>query len=1572
MHSKDYRRVILIAGCALIVLGAVLSIFATLPRPEKAKATANTYYVSNVANNGYAIGSDSNNGTSKSTPFLTINKALTTINTAGAAGSTVNINPSGTAYAENTSSQNFGLRTDTVTLTNVTVQTDQTLLGSSCDQSALNATQNLCKAVVQGGGSSDRVLNTGASNGLAFNDIIFDAQNKAANVSPHVETSLTFTRCNFRNTAGPGFNSPSANTSGAPGAVTFDQVNFESTATTGITITNPSYISYTVSGSTFSSSSRGIRIGTTSGTNISLHITNSGATRSTFNGAIGIEGVGSGFGGSYTTIEIDHTDFTTQGFTWTPNVSPVTTITNFLVHDNTYSGTQTTPLVKFYYGTSTNLQIYNNTSSTTNGGLADIRSENVTNAKIHDNTASTTSSSGTPNDLIILASGSGAEIYNNTLTTSISSNGHAVMMGSDGYQTSNILNSSGTTTHSFGDSSSNTYIDQKVTFNSGLTARTKVAGFDIDLAKVGSPTGTVTAKLYSDSAGSPGTLLDTATYSLTVSNLSTSMQTVRFYFGNHPQLTISTVYHFVFQISGGTTNGSNYVTVSMNTASNYSGGNLLTSSNGSSWTSESTNSSIFTIRMGNFLMVEPKFYNNTVSTLAGTESPHMVMFGNTTGGIAYNNKILMGGIGILFKEVEPSTNNIAYNNVIFTDVGTQQGLRSKGSNGTQFIHNTVIVRNASAAPMHIDHDFDTGVLNTVVSQNIVVKNNIFYRTASSISYYVYVTESVNVNTTIDYNVVYNGSNTTINNISSTWAAWQAAGYDVHGVNADPLLAHVPTSWSDYNSNSCGTTPTNCYALTSTSPAIDAAVDMNITTGLAGKQRYDMPGVTNTGSVGSYSNNYDDIGAYEYVTPPTPTLTSSTHPSQSSWYTSATPTIIVSPTTTTTTYRYTVDQTASPTLSSVLAGIANSSGTFTIGAGTITGDGVWYVHVAGKNLDGDSSSTYNSYTINYDVTSPASFSPSASASYTNATTVSVTFSTTDATSGIASYSIKLDSGSYIDTVTSPYALDVSSAADGTHTVTVKAIDSAGNNQTSSSTTINLDRTAPVDFTPVPSPTSWTSGNVTLTFSTTDATSGIASYKYKVDSGSYSSAITSPYVLSTTDLDDGTHSVTLAAVDVAGNTREHATTIYLDRTSPLAFSLTVSPTSWSNAKTATLTFSTTDPSSGVANYTLSLDTSAYGSSITSPYELDTSTLADGVHTLSVKATDNVGNYIEEASTLSIDRTIPTASLSLSPSSPDGQNGYYKTVPTLTLAADDTGGSGNPSLTYHWDSGTDTTYSDTLTAPEGNHTVSYYATDGAGNSSGIGAKEIKLDSHAPSVSSLSTATATTSATLSWETDEETSSQIAYGKTSTYSASSVESDTTTRVTHHSVSLLGLSPCTTYHFRAQSTDQAGNQGISNDTTFKTTGCSTATATTTTTPTPQVATDTPETTPLASPEPGPRTIALFKIRLLNSARKPLSHVKVILHSTPQETITDTQGFATFTNVEQGKHQLEIAYGKQIVTQEIDLANANQTTSANPVELTIEIKAPDMRPYYIVVALIGMLILAALVALLFKRRQQTIG
>ena len=72
---------------------------------------------------------------------------------------------------------------------------------------------------------------------------------------------------------------------------------------------------------------------------------------------------------------------------------------------------------------------------------------------------------------------------------------------------------------------------------------------------------------------------------------------------------------------------------------------------------------------------------------------------------------------------------------------------------------------------------------------------------------------------------------------------------------------------------------------------------------------------------------------------------------------------------------------------------------------------------------------------------------------------------------------------------------------------------------------------------------------------------------------------------------------------------------------------------------------------------------------------------------------------------------------------------------------------------------------------------------------------------------------ATILWHTDEKTRSIVQYGTTPAYGS---EAEVSTLLFEHTVTLGGLTPSTTYHFRAHGTDDAGNETVSDDAVFTT------------------------------------------------------------------------------------------------------------------------------------------------------------
>ena len=129
--------------------------------------------------------------------------------------------------------------------------------------------------------------------------------------------------------------------------------------------------------------------------------------------------------------------------------------------------------------------------------------------------------------------------------------------------------------------------------------------------------------------------------------------------------------------------------------------------------------------------------------------------------------------------------------------------------------------------------------------------------------------------------------------------------------------------------------------------------------------------------------------------------------------------------------------------------------------------------------------------------------------------------------------------------------------------------------------------------------------------------------------------------------------------------------------------------------------------------------------------------------------------------------------------------------------------------------TTYTLATALSNGSHTFEVKAVDNAGNVSTAKSITFKIDTTPPTISSISVCGITTSsATVTWTTNESATSQVEYGLTASYGSSSVLNSSL--VTTHTVSLTGLTAETTYHYRVKSKDACGSEASSDDNTFST------------------------------------------------------------------------------------------------------------------------------------------------------------
>jgi len=276
--------------------------------------------------------------------------------------------------------------------------------------------------------------------------------------------------------------------------------------------------------------------------------------------------------------------------------------------------------------------------------------------------------------------------------------------------------------------------------------------------------------------------------------------------------------------------------------------------------------------------------------------------------------------------------------------------------------------------------------------------------------------------------------------------------------------------------------------------------------------------------------------------------------------------------------------------------------------------------------------------------------------------------------------------------------------------------------------------------------------------------------------------------------------------------------------------------------TLTFSTTDPESESLSYEVSLDTSSTFASTS----LQTFAQSSAQFGWSGQNTENNTLYTSgTTATLSIAQPLTPGTWywrvrAIDPNGANIQSSYSTTrsfvVPNaLTLSPITTTSTGFTDVQLAWttsqaatatveygvttsygnsvsSSTSATSFASTLTSLSANTTyhVRVQATDSYGQTAY--SPDMTVTTNATGISGQAVAVSTTTATITWTTNESASGIINYGKTSAYGSTSTESGATTT---HSVTLSGLTPSTTYHYQLQST--GSTTSTTSNTTFTTT-----------------------------------------------------------------------------------------------------------------------------------------------------------
>ena len=218
-------------------------------------------------------------------------------------------------------------------------------------------------------------------------------------------------------------------------------------------------------------------------------------------------------------------------------------------------------------------------------------------------------------------------------------------------------------------------------------------------------------------------------------------------------------------------------------------------------------------------------------------------------------------------------------------------------------------------------------------------------------------------------------------------------------------------------------------------------------------------------------------------------------------------------------------------------------------------------------------------------------------------------------------IECSTGGAFVACTSP--LTTATLADGSHTFTVRAFDTAGN-MGSASQTFVVDTTGPtVTITSKPAnPTNNKTGTFTFTVSE-------GSPQCKLDGGAFAPCVSG---VAYPNLVDGSHTFTVQSMDALGNIGSATYTWTIDATGPTV-TITSGPPNPTNMQTPAIGFTVTG---GAVSITCKTD--ALPATTCMPPTYTTPALADGSHTVLITALDALGNPGTASVTFVVDTTGP----------------------------------------------------------------------------------------------------------------------------------------------------------------------------------------------------------------------------------------------------------------------------------------------------------------------------------------------
>jgi len=419
-----------------------------------------------------------------------------------------------------------------------------------------------------------------------------------------------------------------------------------------------------------------------------------------------------------------------------------------------------------------------------------------------------------------------------------------------------------------------------------------------------------------------------------------------------------------------------------------------------------------------------------------------------------------------------------------------------------------------------------------------------------------------------------------------------------------------------------------------------------------------------------------------------------------------------------------------------------------------------------------------------------------------------------------------------------SIQSSGASDGTWYWQVRAIDSYGNTSAWSEIwNVKIDTTAPLT-TDAGTDADWHNEDVTVTFACGDGTGSGCDTTYYTTDGvdpTTSSSSGNSFTLSS----EGEYTIKYFSVDNADNTETVKTatnTVKIDKTKPESVITTfglpdggsVTTPTWNGRVDGTAS----DDRSGVSLVKLEITRVLFGASLKeywngSSWQSSTTTVnaagstswnyqlptpEEGTYQVTSHAIDNAGNVENTYSiTIIYDKTIPEVTLAIDPLNPEGDNNWYLTNPTITLTANDNNGSVDR-IEYQLNGtgGAWIAYASPVTLDDGIWQFYYRSIDTASNASGIGLKNVKVDTTDPdNVNSFQAEyrPGTTDVRLTWNVNDNDIKDVYIyrGGSRTFTVNSGSRIVINDNNDESYNDNNVNPGQTYFYKAVARDDAGN-----------------------------------------------------------------------------------------------------------------------------------------------------------------------